>query len=71
MICPLPGADNQVYDFGENKEYHFKLSCRNQFKGARRPLGPVKNSDVCAERYGAEKDCYGFSTISQYSQVVV
>ncbi|KAJ4286093.1 hypothetical protein N0V90_013442 [Kalmusia sp. IMI 367209] len=42
MICPLPGSDNQVYDF-KNQEHQFKMSCRNQFKGPRVPLGPVKN----------------------------
>ncbi|KAL5418502.1 hypothetical protein PMIN03_000982 [Paraphaeosphaeria minitans] len=60
MLCPLPGADNQVYDFGDSQEYQFKLSCRNQFRGSRRALGPVKNADECGERCGADKDCYGF-----------
>jgi len=60
MLCPLPGSDNQVYDFGDKKEYQFKLSCRNQFRGSRQALGPVKNVDECGERCGADKNCQGF-----------
>ncbi|KAF2476609.1 uncharacterized protein BDR25DRAFT_391074 [Lindgomyces ingoldianus] len=61
-LCPLPGSDNQVWDFTD-KEYRFKMSCRNQFNvpvNARRQLGPVRNVDECAERCGKEDNCYGF-----------
>ncbi|KAK7188774.1 hypothetical protein PSPO01_05407 [Paraphaeosphaeria sporulosa] len=50
MLCPLTVADNQVYHFGDNQEYQFKLSCRIEFSGSRRVQGPVKNADECGER---------------------
>jgi hypothetical protein len=61
-LCPLPGSDNQVYDFGE-KKHLFKLSCRNQFRSGVediRQLGPVDDVDYCGEQCGADKDCLGF-----------
>lgn len=63
MVCPLPGSDNQVYDFDKEKKIRFKMSCRNQFKvdaKARRQLGTVRNVDECGLRCGQEKNCYGF-----------
>ncbi|PSN70410.1 hypothetical protein BS50DRAFT_311990 [Corynespora cassiicola Philippines] len=62
MLCPLPGSDNQVWDF-EDKKYRFKMSCRNQIKADakdRRQIGLAKTVDECGERCGHEKDCYGF-----------
>ncbi|KAL5383874.1 hypothetical protein DPSP01_005673 [Paraphaeosphaeria sporulosa] len=60
MLCPLTVADNQVYHFGDNQEYQFKLSCRIEFSGSRRVQGPVKNADECGERYVADKNSYIF-----------
>ena len=62
MLCPLPGSDNQVYDFGPAQDYQFKLSCVNQFNvpaSAKKNLGKVKNVDECAIKCG-EAGCYGF-----------
>lgn len=62
MLCPLPGSDNQVYDFGANQDYQFKMSCTNQLNvpaSAKKSLGIVKNVDICGERCGEAK-CYGF-----------
>ena len=61
-LCPLPGSDNQVYDFGGNKEYQYKLSCMNQLNvpaSAKKNIGTVKNVDECAEKAG-EMNAYGF-----------
>jgi hypothetical protein len=63
MLCPLPGSDNQVWDFADQK-YRFKMSCRNQFRvdaKFRKGLGAVKNVDECGEKCGQQKDCYGFN----------
>jgi hypothetical protein len=62
MLCPLPGSDNQVYDFAD-KKYYFKLSCHNQFRHShrdRKQLGPVKDVDACGEACGADENCTAF-----------
>ena len=62
MLCPLPGSDNQVWDFGPAQDYQFKLSCTNQLKvpaSAKKNLGRVKNVDECANKCGEAK-CHGF-----------
>lgn len=58
-LCPLPCSDNQVLEI---REYHFKMSCLNQFQvpaSAKKQLGTIKNVGECGEKCGAEK-CYGF-----------
>lgn len=63
MVCPLPGSDNQVYDFDEEKTMRFKMSCRNQFQinsRARKSTGTAKDVDECGARCGKDKGCYAF-----------
>ena len=62
-LCPLPGSDNQVYDFVvSGKQCQFKLSCLNQFQvpaSSKKQVGTAKNVDECAEKCEAGT-CYGF-----------
>ena len=63
MVCPLPGSDNQVWDFGDNKEFQFKISCINQFQvpaQSKKDGGLVKNVDECGEKCGKDEGCFGF-----------
>ena len=63
MVCPLPGSDNQVWDFGDEKEFQFKMSCMNQFRvpaQSKKDGGAVKNVDECGGRCGKDEDCFGF-----------
>ncbi|KAL8683930.1 MAG: hypothetical protein Q9186_000141 [Xanthomendoza sp. 1 TL-2023] len=62
-ICPLPGADNQVWYYGAEREYPFKISCTNAFKvpaSAKKSLGLVGEVDECALPCAKDKGCYGF-----------
>ncbi|KAL8681087.1 MAG: hypothetical protein Q9224_006886 [Gallowayella concinna] len=62
-LCPLPGSDNQVWHYGEYREYPFKISCRNAFQvpaSAKKSLGVVGDVDECALPCAKDKGCYGF-----------
>ncbi|OCL07601.1 hypothetical protein AOQ84DRAFT_354884 [Glonium stellatum] len=66
MMCPLPGSDNQVWDFGKHQ---FKMSCTNQFKvaaSAKKNVGPVKDVDECGGKCGNDSNCYAFHYYQPY-----
>ncbi|KAI4242009.1 MAG: hypothetical protein L6R40_004236 [Gallowayella cf. fulva] len=62
-LCPLPASDNQVWFYGDNHDYPFKISCLNSFQvpaSAKKSLGLVGEVDECAIPCGKDKGCYGF-----------
>ncbi|KAL8687027.1 MAG: hypothetical protein Q9218_006686 [Villophora microphyllina] len=62
-LCPLPASDNQVWSYGDNREYTFKLSCLNAFQvpaSAKKNIGFVKEVDECAIPCGKDDKCRGF-----------
>ena len=68
MVCPLPGSDNQVWDFG-GKEFQFKMSCTNQFQvpaQSKKDGGLVKKVDDCGEKCGKDSGCFGFHYYQPY-----
>ncbi|KAL8716560.1 MAG: hypothetical protein Q9225_006120 [Loekoesia sp. 1 TL-2023] len=62
-LCPLPASDNQVWFYGPNNEYPFKMSCLNAFQvpaSAKKNLGFVKEVDDCAIQCAENDKCFGF-----------
>ena len=67
MICPLPGSDNQVWDYGPDKD-PFKMSCTNQLNvpaSAKKNVGSVKDVDECGQKCIDAKG-YGFHYFQPY-----
>ncbi|KAL8815015.1 MAG: hypothetical protein Q9223_005817 [Gallowayella weberi] len=62
-LCPLPGSDNQVWRYGERRQYPYKISCQNAFQvpaSAKKSVGLVGEVDECAIPCAKDKGCYGF-----------
>ncbi|KAL9598177.1 MAG: hypothetical protein Q9219_004674 [cf. Caloplaca sp. 3 TL-2023] len=62
-LCPLPASDNQVWFYGPESNYPFKMSCLNAFQvpaSAKKNLGFVKEVDECAIPCAEDEGCFGF-----------